>query len=52
MCRASGVATGTGSALGSESVFGTAAGLDNRDRIVWYGLKGSGGSPAGGDDRI
>ena len=52
ICRASGVSTGTGSAFGFESGGGTAGGLDNRDRIVWYGLKGSTGGTAGGDDRI
>ncbi len=52
ICRASGVSTGTGSAFGFESGGGTAGGLDNRDRIVWYGLKGSTGGTNGGDDRI
>ena len=51
ICRGTGV-EGGGSAFGFESGGGTAGGLDNRDRIVWYGLKGTSGGTNGGDDRI
>ena len=43
---------GGGAQFGFESGGGTAGGLDNRDRIKWYGLKGSTGGTSGGDDRI
>ena len=43
---------GGGAAFGFESGGGTAGGLDNRDRIVWYGLKGTSGGTSGGDDRL
>ena len=47
-----GVAVGNGAAFGFESGGGTSGGLDNRDRIAWYGMKGTGGGTSGGDDRI
>ena len=43
---------GGGAAFGFESGGGTSGGLDNRDRIVWYGHKGTSGGTTGGDDRI
>ena len=43
---------GGGAAFGFESGGGTSGGLNNRDRITWYGLKGSTGGTNGGDDRI
>ena len=43
---------GGGGAFGFESGGGTSGGLDNRDRIAWYGHKGTSGGTAGGDDRI
>ena len=43
---------GGGAALQFEAGGGTSGGLDNRDRIKWYGLKGSTGGTTGGDDRI
>jgi len=43
---------GGGGAFGFESGGGTSGGLNNRDRIAWYGLKGTSGGTAGGDDRI
>jgi len=51
IARGSGV-EGGGANFGFESGGGTAGGLDNRDRIVWYGLKGSTGGTNGGDDRL
>jgi len=49
--RGTGVGGG-GAAFGFESGGGTSAGIDNRDRITAYGLKGSSGGTNGGDDRI
>ena len=43
---------GGGAAFGFESGGGTSGGLNNRDRIAWYGLAGAGGGSNGGDDRI
>ena len=43
---------GGGAAFGFESGGGTSGGLNNRDRIAWYGLAGDGGGSTGGDDRI
>jgi len=43
---------GGGAAFGFESGGGTSGGLNNRDRIAWYGLAGAGGGNNGGDDRI
>ena len=43
---------GGGAAFGFESGGGTSGGLNNRDRIAWYGHKGTSGGTAGGDDRI
>ena len=43
---------GGGGAFGFESGGGTSGGLNNRDRISWYGHKGTTGGTAGGDDRI
>jgi hypothetical protein len=43
---------GGGAAFGFESGGGTSGGLDNRDRITSYGLRGSSGGSNGGDDRI
>ena len=43
---------GGGAAFGFESGGGTSGGLDNRDRIAWYGHKGTSGGTTGGDDRI
>ena len=43
---------GGGAAFGFESGGGTSGGLDNRDRIAWYGHKGSTGGSSTGDDRI
>ena len=43
---------GGGAAFGFESGGGTSGGLNNRDRISWYGHKGTTGGTAGGDDRI
>jgi len=43
---------GTGAAFGFESGGGTSGGLTNRDRIAWYGHKGTSGGSATGDDRI
>ena len=43
---------GGGAAFGFESGGGTSGGLNNRDRIGWYGHKGTTGGTAGGDDRI
>ena len=49
--RGTGV-NGGGAAFGFESGGGTSGGLDNRDRITSYGLRGSSGGSNGGDDRI
>ena len=43
---------GGGAAFGFESGGGTSGGLNNRDRIAWYGHKGTSGGTTGGDDRI
>ena len=43
---------GGGAAFGFESGGGTSGGLNNRDRIAWYGHKGTSGGTSGGDDRI
>jgi len=43
---------GGGAAFGFESGGGTSGGIDNRDRIAAYGLRGSSGGTNGGDDRI
>ena len=43
---------GGGAAFGFESGGGTSGGLNNRDRIAWYGHKGSTGGSSTGDDRI
>ena len=43
---------GGGAAFGFESGGGTSGGLDNRDRITSYGLRGDSGGSNGGDDRI
>ena len=43
---------GGGAAFGFESGGGTSGGLANRDRIAWYGHRGSTGGSATGDDRI
>ena len=43
---------GGGAAFGFESGGGTSGGLSNRDRIAWYGHKGTSGGTSGGDDRI
>ena len=43
---------GGGAAFGFESGGGTSGGLSNRDRIAWYGMKGTSGGTSGGDDRI
>tara|TARA_R110000803_G_scaffold34488_2_gene75239 strand:- start:8020 stop:8856 length:837 start_codon:yes stop_codon:yes gene_type:complete len=43
---------GGGAAFGFESDTGTSGGLNNRDRINWYGLSGAGGGSDTGDDRI
>ena len=51
MSTGTGVAGG-GAAFGFESGGGTSGGLNNRDRIGWYGHKGTSGGTAGGDDRI
>ena len=51
MSTGTGVAGG-GAAFGFESGGGTSGGLDNRDRIAWYGHKGTSGGTSGGDDRI
>jgi len=51
IAKGSGV-EGGGAQFGFESGGGTAGGLDNRDRIKFYGLKGTSGGTAGGDDRI
>ena len=51
MGTGTGVAGG-GAAFGFESGGGTSGGLDNRDRIAWYGHKGTSGGTTGGDDRI
>ena len=51
MCEDSGV-NGGGAAFGFESGGGSSGGLNNRDRIAWYGLKGASGGSSGGDDRI
>ena len=51
MSTGTGVAGG-GAAFGFESGGGTSGGLNNRDRIAWYGHKGTSGGTAGGDDRI
>ena len=51
MSKGSGV-EGGGAQFGFESGGGTAGGLDNRDRIKFYGLKGTSGGTSGGDDRI
>jgi len=44
--------TGGGASFGFESGGGTSGGLDNRDRISWYGHSGSTGGTATADDRI
>ena len=44
--------SGGGAAFGFESGGGTSGGLDNRDRITSYGLRGDSGGSNGGDDRI
>ena len=47
-----GVEGGTANVTGFESGGGTSGGLSNRDRIAWYGHKGTSGGTSSGDDRI